>query len=152
MTEQNQTATDDDFDLGLLDKNISDIEDLPSFEVPPKGTYAMLVSGGTKKINEHPAVFFDLEVVSTLQLVDAGATPVKDGTKTGVMFLIDNEFGEGSLKKFLAPFAAHFNEENVRRLVKELIQNVAITCTMDHQTDKTDKTKIYARPKNIAVA
>ncbi len=150
MSTENQT--DDDFDLGLLDKNISDIEDLPSFEVPPKGTYAMLVSGGTKKVNGKPAVTFDLEVVSTLQLVDSSATPVKDGSKTGVMFFIDNETGEGFLKKFLAPFAAHFQEENVKRLVKELIQNVAITCTMDHQIDKEDKTKVYARPKNIVVA
>lgn len=143
--------TVDDIDLSLLDKNLADIEDLPSFEVPPKGTYVMLCSGGTKKIGEHPAVTFDLEVVSTVELADKSQKPPKDGDKTGVMFMLDNEFGLGNMKKFLAPFAAHFGTDNVRELVKDRIQNVIISCTMDHQVDKEDKTKIYARPKNIVI-
>jgi hypothetical protein len=145
------TNTGDDIDLSLLERNLDDIEDLPSFEVPPKGTYQFLVSGLTKKVNEKPAVAFDLEVINTIELQDKTEKPVVDGSKTGVLFFLDNEFGLGNMKKFLAPFAAHFGTNNVKELVKEKIQNVQVTCTLDHQKDKQDPTKVYARPKNIVV-
>lgn len=152
MTEANKPAQDDaDFDDALLERNLADIDDLPSFEVPPKGSYVLLASGIRKKINDHPAVIIELEVVSTVELVDKTQTPIVDGSKTGVMFMLDNEYGLGSMKKFLQPFAAHFGTDNVRELVKEKIQNLTITATMDHQIDSKDKTKIYARPKNIAI-
>lgn len=143
---------DDDDDLdALLDKNLSEIDDLPSFVVPPKGTYIFLVSGGRKRINDIPYVTFDLEVVSTIKLQNDGDKPPAEGDKTGVMFNLDNEFGEGNMKAFLAPFAAHFGTDNVKELVKHHIQNVRISATLDHQVDKKDKTKIYARPKNIVI-
>lgn len=149
--DMNMMANEEEIDLALLERNLADIEDLPSFEVPPKGTYIFLCSAGTKVVNGKPAVVFDLEVVSTVELVDKTTKPAKEGDKTGVMFFIDNDTGLGFLKKFLAPFAEKYGTDNLKVLVKEKIQNVLISCTMDHQIDKDDKSKIYARPKNIVV-
>src|SRR6478752_4843323 len=141
-------SDDTEIDLSLLDKNLSDIEDLPSFSVPPKGTYVLLANATTKKVGEHPAMVVDLEVVSTIEMQDKAATPAKEGDKFGILFMLDNEFGLGNMKKFLEPLAAHFGTDNVRTLVTEKIQNLIIGATVDHQIDKEDKTKIYARLKN----
>lgn len=144
--------SDDTFDLNLLDQNLADIEDLPSFEVPPAGTYQLLVSLSTKTVNEHPAVAADLEIISTVQLANSADTPAVDGTKFGLLFMLDNEFGLGNMKKFLAPFAEHFGTDNVRELVTEKVQNVQITATVKRRVDKEDKEKVYAIVTNIVVA
>lgn len=154
MIDNTNTSTetdDEEVDLSLLDKNLSDIDDLPSFEVPAKGTYILLANATTKKVNKHPAMVIDLDVVSTVALANTGDTPPKEGDKFGVLFMLDNEFGMGNMKKVLAPFAAHFGTDNVKTLVKEKIQNCVISATVDHQIDREDKTKIYARLKNIVV-
>lgn len=143
-------ADDKTVDLDLLNKNLAEIEDLPSFEVPPKGAYVMLLTAGTKYVNAKPAVTIDMEVVSTVQLANPQDKPVVDGSKTGVMFFL-NEDGLPYLKKFLTPFAAHFNTDNIRELVTEKIQNLVCGVTMDHRVDKSDKSKVYANPKNITI-
>ena len=104
------------------------------------------------KINGKPAAVFDLEVIDTIQLANAADKAPIVGSKTGAMFMLDHEFGLGNMKKFLAPFAVHFGTDNVKELIREKIQNIEIFLTMDHQIDREDKTKIYARPKNISIA
>lgn len=143
---------DDDIDLDLLDKNLTDIEDLPSFEVPPRGTYTFLVNAGTKKVNGHPCVTLDYEVVDTIQLAD----PTKDkapvpGSKFNSLFMLDNEFGEGNMKKNLAPYAEFFGTDNVKVLVKEKIQNVVIQGSVKHRKDKDDPDRVYGEVKNVTI-
>lgn len=147
-------ATNDDFDLSLLDKNVSEIEDLPSFEVPPKGTYILLCSMGTKKIEDAAYVTAEFEVVSTVEIAnpnDPANVPCKDGTKFGTIFQLGNEFGEGNMKKFLVPFIEKFSTDNLRELVKDKVQNVLISAQLDHRIDKKDKTKVYPLVKNVVI-
>lgn len=151
MATDNTTSDDTEIDLSLLDKNLSEIEDLPSFDVPSKGTYILLANATTKKVNKHPAMVVDLDIVSLVALANSGDLVPKDGDKFGVLFMLDNEFGLGNMKKFLAPFAAHFGTDNVRTLVTEKIKNCIISATVDHQIDKEDKSKVYARLKNVVV-
>lgn len=145
--------SDDTIDFALLDKNVSDIEDLPSFDTPPKGTYVLLANAGTKKINDGNYVTVDFDVVSTIELAnpnDPKNPAVKDGSKFNLLFQLGNEFGEGNMKKFMAPFVEHFGTDNLRSLVTEKIQNITISCNIDHRVDKKSD-KVYPLVKNVVI-
>ena len=145
-------AIDDEVDLSGFAANLSDIEDLPSFEVPPKGSYKLLVSMGTKKVNDKPGVTADFEVIDTVELANSADKPVPAGSKFNTLYFLDNEYGLGNMKKFLQPFASCFNTESVPELVKEKVQNVVIFATISHRVDREDKTKVYADVKNVSIA
>lgn len=90
----------------LLDANLDDLADLPAFEVPPPGAYRASIVGFEKKqIGTHPAVEIKLRLLETLELTNPSDTPVKEGTECSVAYMLDNEFGQGNLKKILTPLA-----------------------------------------------
>lgn len=133
----------------LFAASIDDIADLPSFEVPVKGSYILSVSAEIKKVNEKDVVETAYTVVELVEPATPGETAVP-GTKFSAIYMIDNEFGIGNLKKFLAPFAAHFQQSNVGALIQE-IKDVQIAATLGHRKDKTDPDKVYAVVSNITV-
>lgn len=142
----------EEIDLSLLDKNLSDIEDLPGFDVPPNGSYTLLANASTKKINKELYVVIDLAVVDTLQLADEqNSKPPLQGTQFGVIFNLANEYGLNNLKKTLTPIGEHFGTDNLRTLVTEKIQNLMLSATVVGRAATKDASKIYATLKNISV-
>lgn len=135
----------------LFSANIEDLADLPAYETPPAGSYILRVSCDVKKINEKDAVEAAYEVVETVELADPSSTPSVPGTKFSQAFMLNNEYGVGNLKKFLAPFQEHFGAANIGALLGE-VKDVTIAATIKNRKDKNDPDKVYASVTNISIA
>lgn len=138
----------------LFDADLDDLADLPAFETPPPGAYVLSVSMDAKEVNSKNAVEAKITVVETVELEDKSGETVesKPGTQFSQLFMLDNEFGIGSLKTFLKPFAAHFNTNKIGELVRDHVKDVTISATIKNRKDKTDPEKVYARLSNVTVA
>lgn len=135
----------------LFNTSIDDLADLPGFETPPAGSYILEVNTDVKNVSGKDAVEASFTVIETVEL-DESVSPVADGTKFSTLFMLDNEFGVGNLKKFLAPFAAHFGEPNIGKLVGEVVKNVTISGLVKNRKDKNDPDKVYGSVTNITVS
>jgi hypothetical protein len=136
----------------LFSASLDDLADLPAFETPPAGSYILLVSTDVKEVNSKQCVEAAIEVVETVELADPAGTPVPTGTKFSQLFMLDNEFGVGNLKKFLKPFSEHYGTTNIGELVRDHVKNVTISALVKTRKDKNDPDKIYGSLTNIAVA
>ena len=135
----------------LFAASLEDLADLPAFETPPTGAYILQVSTEVKKVNEKDCVEASFSVVETVELEESTGTPVVAGTKFSQLFMLDNEFGVGNLKKFLAPFAAHYETNNIGELVETHVKDVQISASIKNRKDKTDPRRVYASVLNITV-
>jgi hypothetical protein len=136
----------------LFSTSLDDLADLAGFETPPAGSYILKVSAVTKEVNDKDAVEAAFEVVETVELTDTSGTPVPNGTKFSTLFMIDNEFGLGNLKKFCGAFADHFGTKNMGELIRDHIKDVTISGMVKTRKDKNDPEKIYGSVTNITVA
>lgn len=160
MNTNTQTNDAESFDLDTLDRSLDDIEDLPSFDVPPMGTYRLLVNAEAKKLpakDGEPArnvVTLQYEILDTIALADkTEKTPVPGG-KFGEMFMLGNEYGEGNMKKSFAIYAEHFGNKNMKYLVGEAVQNLTINGTVKHRYNKKEDPKKetpYAQVVNVVI-
>ena len=150
----------DNLDL-LLDSTLDDLEDLPSFQPFPVGAHKVLASFGMKDINGKSAVTLDFTLIETLELADASITPeLEDGTpnpnfpKAGdtsnAMFILDNEYGRGNLKKCALPFGAALELSSVREII-EGVKEVECILLSGLRKDKNDPDKFYLDVKEIQV-
>jgi len=133
----------------LMDASIDDLKDLPPFIVPPVGHYKLQVSLERKVVNTHPCVEAQFVVQETLELKNPAETPVENGTKFSTLYTMDNEFGQGNFKLFLAPLLEGLGLQGKK--VSEVIasvKNVVIAATVKQRPDKEDKDKIYANVVN----
>lgn len=140
------------FNSSLLDRGIDDIDDLPGFRVPPNGVYSLKANMTLKVINDKDTVEAGFEVIECIEQNDPNEEPCKPGDKFNVLFQLGNEIGEGKLKEFVVPFADHFGERNLGKLVTETIKDVIITATIKQRADKNDPDKKYAGVSNVQVA
>lgn len=138
--------------MDLLDKSIDDIEDLPGFEVPPPGTYALKYTAAIKPINDKAFIENTFEVLEALELNDPTIEGVKIGTKFSTLTQIGNDIAMGKYKEFVAPLAAHFDEKNLGKLVSEHLKDVVITGTVKHRKNKEDESKPYGEVSNVVVS
>ena len=85
----------------LLGMDLGDLEDLPEFIVAPAGTYiCSMGKKELKKVGENPAVTVNFKIVEVVELAKPDeAGEVKSGDIMGMMFILNNEFGRGNLKK-----------------------------------------------------
>lgn len=150
-----------DFNFDKLDKQLDDIEDLPGFSVPPQGTYELLVSAEAKTLDgkngkpDRDVVVLNYEVMGTIKLADDTAAAPIVGDKFGEMFILDNEYGLGNLKKAMIPYSEAFGTSNLRELIQEKIQNVQITGTVKHRFNKKEdpqQLNPYANVTNVVVS
>lgn len=120
-----------DFNIDdILDATLDDLADLPEFTVPPAGTYQMVIkSAEQKKVAEHPAVEVKFSISSTVELEDDTQEPVKDGTETSIAYMLDNEFGVGSLKKLLKPIGEHLGVSKVSEILEQSRGMEVVTVT-----------------------
>ena len=151
---------DDIFDA-LLDKSIDDLADLPEFKVPDTCMYKLLMTTEGKAINEKPAVVAHFTVAELLELADDSVPEnerAKNGDKFDIAFILkdkegnDSEIAWGKLKQLTAPFSEHFEEKNLRTLLKEKLNTaVSITAKVTKKQRKDDKDKYQADVTDIVI-
>lgn len=145
----------------LLDKNIDDIADLPSFKVPDTGIYKLLLGIETKSVNDKPCVIAKLTVKELVELADSSVDEkdrAKDGDKFDVMYMLKDKDGNnqevswGLLKQLAEPFEAHFGTKNLKEIMKNLSTDpVAITAKIKKVARKSDKEVFDARISDITI-
>lgn len=141
-TNQNQANID-----SLLDASIDDLDDLPEFAVYPAGVHRVVVKFSTKAINENPAVEMAMSAVETVELVNSDETPLAAGAESSVLFMLNNEFGQGKLKQIMKPLAAQFGTTSIKETMEaaneaEVIVTTKVRQNKDKSQSYTDVTKI----------
>ena len=149
----------------LLDATLDDLEDLPSFQPFPVGAHKVLASFDTKEINGKQAVSLDFKLVEVLELADASITEEienaagdlipnpkfpKAGDSAGTMFMLDNEYGRGNLKKCATPFGEALELSTIREII-EGVKEVECIVLTGLRKDKNDPDKFYLDVKEIQV-
>lgn len=125
----------------LLDISLDSIADLPEFKVFPAGAHRCTVSFEKKQIGTHPAVEMKLTALETVELSDPNETPLVAGTESSVAFMLDNEFGQGNMKKVMTPLAQHFGISNVGQLMEAAKGCECLVVTKTRQNK--EKTAVY---------
>lgn len=133
----------------LLDITLDDLKDLPEFAVYPAGAHRVTSVLEAKKIGEHPAVEVKFTLIETVELADPTQTMPVAGTESSVAFMMDNEFGQGNFKKFIAPLAAHFGTTNVRTIAEQLAGTELLIVTKQRQNK--EKTATYLDVVSVQV-
>jgi hypothetical protein len=134
----------------LLDASLDDLADLPAFEVPPAGAYhATIISLESKTIGTHPAVEVKFKLNETMELNNPADKPVVNGTETSVAYMLDNDFGQGKFKEFLAPLSAHLGITKIRDVLAEAKGMDVVLVTKVRQNK--EKTQSYMDVHSIQV-
>jgi len=128
----------------LLDGTLDDIADMPEFKPFAAGAHVCTLKVEQKTIGDTKAPAFEvtLTVVETQEL----ANPEKDeapkpGDSTNVLYMMNNELGQGSFKKLLAAAAESFGPKKNRELIDDLQGAEALVVTKVRMNK--DKTKSY---------
>ena len=125
----------------LLDQNLDDIADLPEFKPFPAGAHRCTIKFESKEVNGHPAVEMKVTAIETLELADPSQTPLAAGDSTGILFMLDNEFGAGALKAVCAPLAAHYGTKKISETLAAAEDSEVVLVTK--VTTNKDKTQKY---------
>ena len=132
----------------LLDSSIDDLADLPEFQVYPNGSHKVIVNFESKEVNKHPCVEMKMKAVETIELANpASDTPLEPGTESSVLFMLDNEFGQGKFKAIMKTFAEATGTQKISEAM-EAAQGMEVTviCKVRQNKDKTqsytDVTKV----------
>jgi hypothetical protein len=139
--------SDAEFNLdSLLDGTLDDLADMPEFRPYPVGTHrvnATLVNKTEKKnwVNGHPGYELKMKAIETIELANTEDTPLQQGAETGVLYLLDNEMGQGSFKKILASVAEKLGPASNRELAAQVVNLECLVVTKQRQNK--DKTATY---------
>lgn len=137
----------------LLDTTLDDLEDLPSFRPFAAGAHRCLATFEEKDINGTASIELKFKLLETLELADLNL-PEKEQSKPGdesnTMFMLNNEFGRGNLKKCAAPFAETLNLTSIRDVIEQ-VREVECIIVSSIRVDKNDKDKFYLNVKEIQV-
>lgn len=141
-------ATAAEFDINsILDGTLDDLADMPEFKPFPAGTHRILgtlVDKTAKKdhVGGHPCYEFKMKAEETLELADATKDePLAKGAETNVLFMLDNEMGQGQFKALLSAVSSKFGVASNRELagmVKDL-EMLVVTKTRQNK----EKTQTY---------
>lgn len=132
----------------LLDSNIDDLADLPEFQVYPNGVHTVLINFESKTVNNHPCLELKMKAVETVELANPAADqPLTAGTESSVLFMLDNEFGQGKMKAIVKVLAAHLGTSSIKETIEAAAgMEVQVVCKVRQNKDKsqsyTDVTKI----------
>jgi hypothetical protein len=126
----------------ILDGTLDDLADLPEFKPFPNGVHSCTVSFERKKVNEHPCVEVKLKMQETVELADPEKdTAPEKGSEASVLYMLDNEIGQGKFKELMGVFAAVNPEMKLGDLLKE--HNNASVLVVTSQRGNKEKTKMY---------
>ena len=125
----------------LLDVSLDDIADLPEFMIFPAGAHRCTISFEAKQIGTHPAVEAKLVLLETVELANPSDSIPKEGSESNVAYMLDNEYGQGNLKKLLKPLAAHLGLSQVPKILEE--SNGTEVLVVTRQRQNKEKTQTY---------
>lgn len=136
-------SNDQNFDINaLLDGTLDDLADMPEFKPYPAGTHRVIIKLEFKKdVAGHPAYEVKLKAVETMELSNTADTPLAQGAETSVLYLMDNELGQGGFKKILRAAVDKFGAMKNSELI-EASQNAEVAVVTKVRANK-DKTKEY---------
>ena len=104
----------------LLDANLEDLADLPSFENFPAGSHKATLSITQKTINSKPMIEVKLTGIETVELSNAETDkPITAGQVSSSLYDLSNEFAQGAFKKLIQPLAAHLGVSSIRDLMEQ---------------------------------
>ena len=136
-----------DFNIDqILDGTLDDLADMPEFVPFPAGTHIITIDWENKTakkdwINGHPALSLKLKAVETVELVDTAQAPLVPGSETNVLYMLDNELGQGSFKKIMTSLSEHFGAKSNRELIEESRGTTCMVITKIRQNK--EKTQSY---------
>lgn len=135
----------------LLDATLDDLEDLPSFEPFPPGVHRVYASLDFKEINEKQCVELELKGIETEELSNPTTDePIKEGDIATALFMLDNEFGRGNLKKVATPLAMALGTSSIRECVEQA-KDVECLVLTSIRKDKNDPDRKYMSVKELTV-
>jgi hypothetical protein len=137
----------------LLDTTLDDLEDLPSFKPFPAGAHQCTATFEQKDIGGRAAIELNFTLKETLELADPNlpeSERSKPGDTANTMFLLENEYGRGNLKKCAAPFAEALNLSSLRDVVEQ-VRDVECVIISSIRVDKNDPDKKYLNVKEIQI-
>lgn len=132
------------------DLDFDDLPELPSFAVPPMGTYTLKLVITSKVVAKKPAIEFEYEVMELLEQVDPTEVPATIGNKFSVAYFLDNEFGQGKLKKSLMPLKEFFGTGNVAAIAEGCAGGLVVTGTVKSRLDSKGNLDNDGNPKKYA--
>lgn len=135
----------------LLDANLDDLADLPEFKTFPNGAHKVTIKWEQKKVNDHQALELKMTAVETLELSDPGKdTPLEAGTESSVLYMLDNEFGQGKLKEVAKVLGAATGHSKLKDIVENSNGMEVVVVTKVRQNK--DKTQSYTDISKMEVA
>lgn len=139
-------AAIENFNLdSLLDGTLDDLADMPEFKPFPAGAHsilATLIDKTAKKdhVNGHPAYELRMKLEEHLELVNPEEA-LQKGAETGILYMLDNEMGQGQFKKLLAAIAVKFPGLSNRETAAQ-VKDLAMAVVTKQRANK-DKTQMY---------
>lgn len=123
----------------ILDSSIDDLADLPEFAVFPNGVHRVLINWESKEVNKHPCMELKMKAIETVELANPAADePLVAGTESGVLFMLDNEFGQGKFKTLIKILAAATGTSKISEAVEASNgMEVQVVCKVRQNKDKT---------------
>jgi len=152
------TATDvldmvEELDLdSLLDTQLDDIEDLPSFKPFAPGLHNVMASFELTDVNGKSAVELQFTYVSTIELADPEDEPPKEGDTCNTMFILSNKYGLGNFKKCASPFKEALGLSTLRDVIENAKSVECVLLNGKHRSDKEDPDKKYLNVKEIVIS
>ena len=142
-----------DFNIdSILDGTLDDLADLPEFKPFPVGTHKAVLTMEQKVVNKHPAIEVKLKALETIELPSGSeAEPVSPGQEGTVLYMLDNELGQGKFKKLLKQLAETYGTDKTNRQIMEESRNAEVLVVTTLRSNK-EKTKQYMDIDSIVVA
>jgi len=127
----------------ILDGTLDDLADLPEFKPFPAGTHKAIMKMEQKVVNKHPSIEVSLKALETVELPSGSdAEPVSVGQEASVLYMLDNELGQGKFKKLLQMLATTYGADKTNRQIMEESQGAEVLVVTTLRPNK-DKTKMY---------
>lgn len=130
----------------ILDSSIDDLADLPAFQTYPNGHHRVIINWESKEVNKHPCMELKMKAVETVELSNPDDAPLTAGTESSVLFMLDNEFGQGKFKTLIKQLAEATGTSKISEAVDASNgMEVGVICKVRQNKDKsqsyTDVTK-----------
>ena len=98
----------------LLEGSIDDLADLPEFAVFPNGVHKVQIKWESKEVNKHPCLELKMKAIETVELSNTSDTPLVAGAESSVLYMLDNEFGQGKMKEVMKSLAAACGTKSIK--------------------------------------
>ena len=142
--------TNTEFDINsLLDGTLDDLADMPEFKPFPAGTHRVIFNLEYKIVNKHPSYEAKMRAEETIELANSEDVPLTKGAECSVLYMLDNEIGQGQFKRILISLSAKFGQMSNRELLAE-VKNLEVLVVTKTRPNK-EKTIVYTEIVELQV-